>query len=125
MFGILADITLIIHLVFIVFAIFGAFLVLKWKYVAWVHVPAFLWAALIELCGWICPLTPLEQWFRIKSGGASYQAGFIEHYLLPLIYPGMLTRSIQIVLGLLVLCLNLMIYTWIMIRITKKKACHE
>ncbi len=121
-YSILADLALIVHFIFIVFVLLGALLVFKWKHIAWFHIPASLWAALIEFFSWICPLSPLEQWLRTKSGGASYQAGFIEHYLLPLIYPGMLTRRIQIVLGLFVLCLNLIIYAWLITRLVKKKS---
>jgi hypothetical protein len=109
----LSDLIVVAHLGFVLFAVLGGLLVLKWKSLAWIHVPALLWAALIELAGWVCPLTPLENWLREKGGGLVYRTGFIEHYILPLLYPVILTRNLQIFLGLLVLWINLGIYGWI------------
>lgn len=107
---ILADIVVLIHFSFIVFVILGGFLVLRWRWLVWVHILAALWGALIEFAGWICPLTPLENQFRMKSGEMGYQSGFIEHYIIPIIYPEDLTRTIQIILGLFVLIINMGIY---------------
>jgi hypothetical protein len=84
--------------------------VLRWTRVAWLHVPAAVWGVVIEYTGWICPLTPLENSFRVRGGGAGYSGGFIEHYVQPLLYPAGLTRSTQVVLGSLVLILNLAAY---------------
>ncbi|MDD5641881.1 MAG: DUF2784 domain-containing protein [Syntrophales bacterium] len=116
----LANLVLMLHLAFVLFVVLGGFLVRKWRSLAWLHVPAFLWGALIELAGWICPLTPLENWLREQGGGDIYRTGFIEHYLLPLLYPATLTRSLQIFLGLLVLVVNLGLYGWIFRRNAKK-----
>jgi len=109
----LADFVLLLHMAFVLFAALGGVLVFKWRRVAWFHIPAALWAALIELVGWVCPLTPLENWLRHKGGEAGYQTGFLERYLLPLIYPAPFPRSLHVVLGLLVLGVNLAIYWWI------------
>ncbi|MGD8699270.1 MAG: DUF2784 domain-containing protein, partial [Gemmatimonadales bacterium] len=95
----LADLVVLVHLAFVVFAVAGAVLVLRWRWVLWLHLPAVVWAALIEFAGWICPLTPLENRLRILSGGAGYRGGFIEHYLLPILYPSGLTRGVQVMLG--------------------------
>jgi hypothetical protein len=84
---VLANLVLMVHLAFVLFAVLGGFLVLRWRSLAWIHVPAFLWGTLIELTGWVCPLTPLENWLREKGWGLVYRTGFIEHYLLPLLYP--------------------------------------
>ncbi len=110
----LANLVLIAHLAFVLFAVLGGFLVLTWRRLAWLHVPAFLWGALIELAGWVCPLTPLENWLLEQGGGPTYRTGFIEHYILPLLYPDALTRSSQIFLGLLVMVVNLSLYGWIL-----------
>jgi hypothetical protein len=110
----LSDLIVVVHLGFVLFAVLGGLLVLKWKGMAWIHVPALLWAAFIELAGWVCPLTPLENWLREKGGGLVYRTGFIEHYILPLLYPVILTRNLQIFLGLFVLWINLGIYGWIL-----------
>jgi hypothetical protein len=110
----LSDLIVVAHFGFVLFAVLGGLLVLKWKGMAWLHVPALLWAALLELGGWMCPLTPLENWLREKGGGLVYRTGFIEHYILPLLYPAILTRNLQIFLGLLVLGINLGIYGWIL-----------
>lgn len=101
-----ADLIVVAHLVFIVFVMVGGVCVVRWRWVAALHIPAALWGALVEFTGWICPLTPLENEFRQAAGMAGYSGGFVEHYLLPLIYPPGLTRTIQIVLGLLVVTVN-------------------
>jgi Protein of Unknown function (DUF2784) len=106
----LADFVLLLHMAFVLFAALGGVLAFKWRRVAWFHIPAALWATLIELVGWECPLTPLENWLRRKGGEAGYQTGFIERYLLPLIYPAPFSRTLHVVLGFLVLSVNLAIY---------------
>ncbi len=105
-----ADFVVLIHLAFILFASLGGLLVLKYPRCALLHLPALSWAVLISLFGWVCPLTPLENWLRERGGMSGYDSSFIEHYILPLIYPGELTRTIQIFLGLLVFVINLGIY---------------
>jgi hypothetical protein len=109
----LADLVVILHLGFVVFAVGGALMVLRWRRLAWVHIPAAIWAALIEYAGWICPLTPLEKWLRALGGGSEYAGGFVAHYILPILYPRGLTREVQIVLGTLVVLINLGIYGWL------------
>ena len=106
----LADLVVILHLAFVAFALFGGLLALKWKRIVWLHVPAALWAAAIEFGGWICPLTPLEIWLRMQGGESGYSSDFIEHYVLPLLYPSSLTRELQVALGAVVLAVNLAIY---------------
>jgi Protein of Unknown function (DUF2784) len=106
----LADIVVALHLAFVLFVALGGFLALKWLRAAWFHIPAALWGALIEFAGWECPLTPLENWLRRLGGEAGYQTSFIERYLLPVIYPAAVTRSLHIALGFLVLGVNLAIY---------------
>lgn len=118
----LADVLVAIHLVFIAFAIAGGLLVLRRRRVAWLHVPAFAWAALISLFGWYCPLTPLENRFRHAAGQAGYDGGFIEHYLLPIVYPERLTREFQIGLGVGVLALNLAVYAAVARRWRRRSA---
>lgn len=118
----IADLVVFIHLLFILFAVLGGLLVLKYHRCALLHLPAFVWAVLIALFGWVCPLTPLENWLRELGGVLGYETSFIEHYLLPVIYPGQLTRRIQICLGLLVLSINLVIYGWFTCHTLKNKA---
>ena len=118
----LSNIVLLSHLAFVLFVVLGGFLVLKWKSLAWLHVPAFLWGALIELAGWVCPLTPLENWLREKGSELVYRTDFIEHYILSLLYPTTLKRSSQIFLGLFVFSFNLGLYGWILWRTAQKKA---
>ena len=106
----LADAVLVLHLGFILFVVLGGFLVLRRLRLAWLHVPVVLWGAAIEFGGWICPLTPLEQWLREQGGEAAYTGGFIEHYLTSLIYPEGLNRNIQLLIGAGVLAINAAIY---------------
>ena len=105
-----ADALVVLHLAFILYVVFGGLLVLRWPRSAWLHLPAAAWGAYVEFTGKVCPLTPLEQAFREKAGDASYSGGFIEHYLLPLIYPANLTPATGIVLGSLVLAVNAVVY---------------
>lgn len=113
----LADFTLILHAAFVAFVMLGALLVLRWPRIAWIHLPAVLWGAGIELLGGICPLTPLENHFRRLAGGQGYASGFIEHYVIPVLYPDALTRRFQVVLGILVLVTNAVIYGWVLWRL--------
>ena len=106
----LADLVLVLHLAFIVFVVSGGLLVLRWPRLAWVHVPVFLWGAAIEFTGGICPLTPIEISLRHQAGEAGYTGGFIEHYVAGAIYPGGLSRTMQMVMGLAVLALNGLVY---------------
>ena len=106
----LADLLVVLHLAFAGFVALGGLLVLRRPRLARVHVPAVLWGVLIEFTGWTCPLTPWEQSLRQLGGEAGYTGGFVEHYLVPALYPADLTRSVQIILGGLVLVVNLAVY---------------
>jgi hypothetical protein len=106
----LADLVLLVHLMFVVFVVVGGLLVLRWPRLAWVHVPVALYGALIEFVGFICPLTPLEIWLRRRGGEAGYEGGFVEHYVTAALYPSGLTREIQIAIGVGVLVLNAVVY---------------
>lgn len=116
----LANALVLLHLAFILFVVAGGLLLALDKRLIWLHLPAAAWGALIEFMGWICPLTPLENHFRKLSGEAGYEGGFIEHYLLPLIYPEPLTTATQTVLGILVLAINFLVYSWLWRRGTWK-----
>jgi hypothetical protein len=105
-----ADFLVLLHFLFILFVVFGGLLLFKWKWIAWLHVPAAVWGALIEFIGWICPLTPLENKLRLAAGGEPYSVSFIEQYIAPLVYPSGLTRNIQVELGIGVVVINVAIY---------------
>lgn len=113
---ILAESVVVAHFAFIAFVIGGGLLVLRWPRLALLHLPAACWGALVELTGWYCPLTPLENSLRQAAGDAGYAGSFIAHYLLPIIYPAGLTRAIQVGLATLVVLLNLVIYRWLVHR---------
>jgi hypothetical protein len=106
----LANAVVVCHALFIAFIVLGGFLAWRWRWVAVIHVPFAIWGVLIEYRGWICPLTPLENSLRVKAGQSGYGGGFIEHYLLPAIYPSGLTPRVQTVLGTVVLVINLFAY---------------
>lgn len=108
--SLLADVVLILHLAFILFVVAGGLLVLRFPRVAIAHIPAVLWGIFIELTGGICPLTPMENRLRHMAGESGYSGGFIEHYLMPVIYPHGLTRDIQFVLAGVVIIVNLAAY---------------
>ena len=112
LYGFLADVVMLAHLAFVLFVIGGGLLVLKWPRIAWLHLPAAAWGAMIEFAGWICPLTPLENRLLMQSGESGYEGDFIAHYLPAALYPTDLTRQVQIVLGLLVVLINAALYGW-------------
>ncbi|MBI2834577.1 MAG: DUF2784 domain-containing protein [Acidobacteria bacterium] len=109
-FRLLADATVVAHAAFAVFVVAGGLLVARWRRVAWVHVPAAAWGIAIEYGGWICPLTPLENWLREGGGDAAYPGDFVAYYVLPALYPEGLTRTMQVVLGTAVLAVNVIAY---------------
>jgi len=117
----LADFVVLFHFVFIVFVVAGALLTLKWRRVAFVHVPSTLWGLSTEFFGWWCPLTPLENWLRERGGGGGYDVGFIEHYIMPAIYPVNLTRDLQILFGSIVLAINVAIYGILCLRLVRER----
>ena len=105
-----ADLVVAVHLLFICFVVGGVFLAWRWPKIIWVQLPAMVYGALIEFIGFTCPLTPLENYLRRHAGEAGYRGGFIDHYLVKVIYPPGLTRGMQIGLGLLVLLLAVIGY---------------
>lgn len=107
-----ADVVLLLHAAFIAFVMLGGFAALRWPRLVWLHVPAVAWGAGIAFLGAVCPLTPLEIGLRQLAGEEGYAGGFIEHYLLGLVYPDGLTRGVQAVLGVLVLAVNGVAYAW-------------
>ena len=106
----LADAVVLAHTAFVGFVVLGGFLARRWSWLAWLHLPCAVWGAVIEYQGWVCPLTPLENALRRRAGLEGYAGGFVEHYVLPTLYPAGLTRPLQAVLGTLVVVVNLIAY---------------
>lgn len=106
-----ADFVLLLHLGFVLFVAFGGILLFKRPALMWLHLPAAAWGAFVEFSGWICPLTPLENWLREQAGETTYAGDFIVQLLSGILYPEALTREVQAVLGTLVLIVNLTIYS--------------
>lgn len=111
-----ADAVVLLHFAFILFVVLGALLVRRWRWLAWLHVPAVVWGALIEFFGAVCPLTPLEQHLRIAAGEQGYTGGFIERYIVALIYPHGLTPALQIAIGVFVIGINAAFYAVLVYR---------
>jgi hypothetical protein len=109
----LADLILCMHAGFVLFVIFGGLLVLKWRWIAWLHLPAAVWGAVVEFSGWVCPLTPLENWLREQAGETGYRSDFVAYYLMPVLYPDDLTRDVQLMFGTAVLVINVSVYGWL------------
>jgi hypothetical protein len=105
-----ADLVLLLHFSFVLFVLFGGLLLLKWPRLMWLHLPAVAWGAWVEFNGWICPLTPLENWLLAQAGETTYPGDFIVRYVSGVLYPEALTREVQLALGILVLVANLAIY---------------
>lgn len=110
MYNVFADVIVFIHFLFIIFVVIGGLLVIRWPKTVFVHLPAAVWGVAVEIFGWICPLTPLENRFRGLAGNMSYSEDFILRYLVPVIYPENLTVKIQYILGGLVMGINIVIY---------------
>ena len=111
-----ADSVLLLHLAFILFVLLGGAMTVWWRWSPFVHLPAAAWGFFVELTGRVCPLTYLENYFRIKAGQSGYTESFIEHYLLDIIYPSGLTREIQFALAGVVIVVNIIIYGWLFYR---------
>ena len=118
----LADGVVVFHLAFIAFAFAGGLLVLRWRRVMALHLPAVAWATLVEVMHWRCPLTPLENHFRHRGGQAGYEGGFVEHYLEPVLYPSGLTPRIQVMIGCAVFLVNAIVYTLVVLRWRRRRA---
>ena len=115
-----ADFIVLIHFAFIVFVLAGGFLVLKWRWVIWLHIPAAIWGALIVMVGWICPLTPMENILRQAGAGEIYTNSFIDRYLAPVIYPAGFTNEMFIAMGIVVIVINVLVYTIFLIHRKKE-----
>lgn len=108
-----ADLVLLLHFSFVLFVLLGGLLLIKWPRLMWLHLPAVAWGAWVEFSGWICPLTPLENWLRAQAGEATHTGDFIVRYLSSILYPNALTHEIQFILGSALLLVNLAIYGWL------------
>ncbi|MDH5345165.1 MAG: DUF2784 domain-containing protein [Gammaproteobacteria bacterium] len=117
----IADLTLLVHLAFIVFVVAGAVVVLRYPRLAWLHLPAATWGAYIEIAGRVCPLTYLENHLRLAAGQQGYADSFIEHYLVPLIYPAGLTHDLQLWLAAIVIVVNVLLYGYLLLRRRKTR----
>ncbi len=111
-----ADIVLLTHFAFVIFAVLGGFLVLWKSRAAWVHIPVVLWSSVVNLASWVCPLTPLENWFYARAGQSGYRGGFIEHYIEPLVYPAGMQRDMELIAGISVLAWNTVVYAIVLVR---------
>jgi hypothetical protein len=116
-----ADLLVVAHLLFIVFAFAGGIAVLRWHWLALVHLPVALWATVVEWMGWLCPLTPLENELRMAAGEAGYSGGFIAHYIVSIVYPSGLTRELQWLLAALVVLVNAAIYAVLLVRLRRRR----
>ena len=115
-----AEAVLLLHFAFIAFALFGAVLAARWRWIVAVHLPAAIWGCFVEFSGRVCPLTYAENYLWNRGGRVGYPQGFIEHYLLPVIYPPGLTPRIQFALGGVVVLVNALIYGWLLWRYAPK-----
>lgn len=121
-FRLAADVVLVLHLSFILFALFGAVLAFRWRWIICLHLSAVAWGFFVEASGRICPLTYIENTYRQRAGQSGYSTSFVEHYLLPIIYPAGLTRDLQLVFATAVILLNLALYGWLWLRHRQHKS---
>ncbi|MBG7609796.1 MAG: DUF2784 domain-containing protein [Anaerolineae bacterium] len=117
-----ADLLVLIHLAFIVFVIAGSVAVLRWPWLMLLHIPAVIWGAVVMINGWLCPLYPWENSLRHLAGQEGYSGGFIEYYIIPLIYPMEMTRNTQVLAGVIVVVINLCLYCFVIYQLIRKRA---
>ncbi len=127
LYKLLADALVVFHTAFVGFVLFGAAIVLRWRWTMWLHLPAVAWGIYIELSHHICPLTPLENHYRLLGGAAAYQGGFVNHYIMPVLYPRGLTHGMQVALAVVIVVLNGGAYGWLIVgrRIRKRASPAE
>ncbi len=116
----MADLIILVHFSFVITVILGGLLVYFKPRFAWIHIPMVLWAAMVNLMGWVCPLTPLENFFRKAAGTLEYESGFLEHYLSPLIYPELMNYELGVILGVLVIVWNVLVYSFVIYIVRKR-----
>ena len=121
MYELAADLTLIVHFAFIIFVVFGALLFFVSTKIIYVHVPALIWGIYIELTHSVCPLTYLENWFLQKANLTTYTEGFIQNYLVPIVYPTNLTDNLQTCLAIVLIVANMIMYGLIISKSKKNK----
>ena len=121
-YALLASLVLLLHALFVLFALFGALAMLVWRYAPLLHLPAVAWGVAIELTGGVCPLTPLENSLRRAAGEAGYEGGFLDHYLLPILYPAALSPRLQTLLGVGLAAINLLLYACVIRRMCRRRA---
>ena len=119
MYEIAANLTLFAHFIFILFVVFGAFLFFASTKIIFIHIPALIWGSYIELTNSICPLTYLENWLLHKANLTTYSEGFIQNYLVQIVYPINLTKDLQIFLGIGLIVINIVIYAFIFNKLKK------
>ena len=120
-----ADAVALLHLGYVIFVVAGALLVFRWRWLALLHVPAVVWGVLLEFRGWLCPLTPLELSLRAAGDQAGYSGGFVEHYILPVLYPAGLDSNMQLAIGSFVIAINVALYGWLLWRRVGSKTGHQ
>ncbi len=121
----LTGLVLVTHLAFVLFAALGGLLALRWRMTPWLHLPAVGWASFVEISGRVCPLTPLENTFRRAAGEAGYDGGFLDYYLVSLLYPDTLTRPTQVTLAAVLLLVNLGVYALVWRRAVHRRAARQ
>ena len=114
---VLADLIVVVHVAFILFVLFGGVLAFRWRWMPWAHLPAVIWGTAVELFGWVCPLTSVENQLRRTGGGPGYSMSFVERYVVPLVYPADLTREFQLFLGFVVVAVNAVVYLLVFRRV--------
>ena len=109
-----ADLVLLLHFLFAAFAVFGGVLVAYNFAWSWVHIPTVFWSSVVNLMGWTCPLTPLENALRIRAGQSGYSGGFIRHYVGRAVFPRGMPRRLALVAGISIVLGNALVYAGIL-----------
>lgn len=116
-----ADTMMIAHLLYIIFVVVGGLIAFRARWILWLHVPAVAWAIYVQFVGRLCPLTTWEVGLRQRAGEAGFEGGFIEHYLVPLIYPANMPAALPLLLGTAVIVINATLYGWLIVQTRRRR----
>ena len=109
-YSISADIIVVLHLLWILFLIFGAFPGRRYKWIKVVHIGGVIYALIIQVFGWFCPLTHLEAWLRrMHDPSQSYSGSFIIYYIEKIVYIG-ISPDIILLLTALIALMSVRVY---------------
>jgi hypothetical protein len=107
---VLADLTVVLHSLWITFLFLGALWGVRSRRVKIFHLSGLGFAILIQVFDWYCPLTHLEVYLRARHNPTtSYAGDFVVQYLERVVYL-QVPRQVIVIGTVLLVGLNFFIY---------------